>query len=30
MDNGWPMPEIIALDQKNRFKRLLELLDEKE
>ena len=29
MEGGWPMPEIIALEQKNRFKRLLELLDKK-
>lgn len=27
MSNGWPHPEIIALDQKYRFQRLLEILD---
>lgn len=30
MENGWPMPEIIAIEQKFRFKRLLEVLEEKE
>ena len=26
MSDGWPQPEIIALDQKYRFQRLLEIL----
>ncbi len=30
MENGWPMPEIIAIEQKFRFKRLLEVLEGKE
>ena len=30
MENGWPMPEIIAIEQKFWFKRLLEVLEEKE
>jgi|TARA_R110000803_G_scaffold60921_3_gene120509 DNA-binding XRE family transcriptional regulator len=29
MEGGWPQPEIISIEQKNRFKRLLELLDKK-
>lgn len=27
LSDGWPQPEIIALDQKQRFQRLLEILD---
>ena len=27
MSNGWPQPDVIALDQKYRFQRLLEILD---
>ena len=30
MEDGWPMPEIIALEQKFRFERLLEVLEKKE
>lgn len=30
MEDGWPQPEIIALEQKGRFKRLLEVLEKKE
>ena len=30
MESGWPMPEIIAMEQKLRFRRLLEVLKEKE
>tara|TARA_R100001530_G_scaffold72320_2_gene51104 strand:+ start:3981 stop:4265 length:285 start_codon:yes stop_codon:yes gene_type:complete len=30
MENGWPQPNIIALEQKDRFKELLELLNKKE
>lgn len=26
MTNGWPEPEVIAMEQKYRFKRLLEIL----
>ena len=29
MENGWPQPNIIALEQKDRFKELLELLNKK-
>ena len=29
MEGGWPQPEIISIEQKNRLKRLLELLDKK-
>jgi DNA-binding transcriptional regulator YiaG len=28
-DHGWPMPEVIAADQKQRKERLLELLNQK-
>ena len=28
--NGWPQPEVIALAQKDRFQRLLEILEEQE
>lgn len=27
LSDGWPQPEVIALDQKQRFQRLLEILD---
>lgn len=27
-DHGWPMPEVIAADQKRRKKRLLEILNQ--
>ena len=27
LSEGWPQPEVIALDQKDRFQRLLEILD---
>ena len=30
MEDGWPMPTIIALEQKFRFARLLEVLEKKE
>lgn len=30
MENGWPQPSIIALEQKDRYKQLLELLNKKE
>ena len=30
MENGWPQPKVIALEQKDRFKRLLEILKERE
>jgi len=30
MSEGWPQPEIIALEQKHRFQRLLEILGEQE
>ena len=30
MSDGWPQPRVIALEQKDRFKRLLEILNEKE
>tara|TARA_R100001530_G_scaffold1663_1_gene2947 strand:+ start:958 stop:1242 length:285 start_codon:yes stop_codon:yes gene_type:complete len=30
MESGWPQPKVIALEQKERFKRLLEILNEKE
>jgi len=30
MSDGWPQPEIIALDQKYRFQRLLEILDKQD
>lgn len=26
-DHGWPMPEVIAADQKHRMRRLLEILN---
>ena len=26
LSEGWPQPEVIALDQKDRFQRLLEIL----
>tara|TARA_R100001443_G_scaffold18771_3_gene29938 strand:- start:7956 stop:8240 length:285 start_codon:yes stop_codon:yes gene_type:complete len=29
MENGWPQPNIIALEQKDRFKELLEVLEKK-
>jgi DNA-binding transcriptional regulator YiaG len=28
-DHGWPMPEVIAADQKQRKERLLELLNQR-
>ncbi len=28
-DHGWPMPEVIAADQRQRKERLLELLNQK-
>jgi len=30
MEDGWPQPNIIALEQKDRYKQLLELLNKKE
>ena len=30
MSDGWPKPEVIAMEQKHRFKRLLEILDKTE
>jgi DNA-binding XRE family transcriptional regulator len=30
LNDGWPQPEIIALEQKERFKRLLEIFKENE
>jgi DNA-binding XRE family transcriptional regulator len=30
MGDGWPMPKIIAIEQKDRFKSLLEVLEKKE
>jgi|TARA_B100001093_G_C26809259_1_gene1006870 DNA-binding XRE family transcriptional regulator len=30
MGDGWPMPRIIAIEQKDRFKSLLEVLEKKE
>ena len=30
MSDGWPQPEIIALEQKYRFQRLLEILDKQD
>jgi DNA-binding XRE family transcriptional regulator len=30
MEKGWPMPNIIAMEQKLRFEKLLEVLEEKE
>ena len=30
MAGGWPQPRVIALEQKERFKRLLEILNERE
>ena len=30
LSDGWPQPEIIALDQKQRFQRLLEILDKQD
>ena len=30
MEDGWPQPIIIALEQKDRYKQLLELLNKKE
>jgi DNA-binding XRE family transcriptional regulator len=30
MSDGWPQPKVIALEQKDRFKRLLEVLNIKE
>ena len=29
MTGGWPAPEVIAMEQKYRFKRLLEIVKEK-
>jgi DNA-binding XRE family transcriptional regulator len=30
LSDGWPQPEVIALDQKQRFQRLLEILDKQD
>ena len=30
LSDGWPQPEVIALDQKDRFQRLLEILDKQD
>lgn len=30
MSNGWPEPEVIAMEQKYRFQRLLEILNKEE
>ena len=30
LSEGWPQPEVIALDQKDRFQRLLEILDKQD
>jgi len=30
ISDGWPEPEVIALDQKDRFRRLLEILAKQE
>jgi len=30
LNDGWPQPQIIALEQKERFKRLLEIFKENE
>ena len=30
MGDGWPTPKIIAIEQKDRFKSLLEVLEKKE
>jgi len=30
LNDGWPEPQIIALEQKERFKRLLEIFKENE
>ena len=30
LSEGWPQPEVIALDQKDRFQRLLEILGKEE
>jgi hypothetical protein len=30
LNDGWPQPEVIALEQKQRFERLLEIFKENE
>ena len=30
LSEGWPQPEVIAIDQKDRFQRLLEILDKQD
>tara|TARA_B100000035_G_scaffold46124_1_gene34878 strand:- start:1853 stop:2137 length:285 start_codon:yes stop_codon:yes gene_type:complete len=30
LSEGWPQPEVIALDQKDRFQRLLEILNKQD
>jgi len=30
MSQGWPQPDVIALEQKHRFQRLLEIFEEQE
>ena len=30
MSEGWPQPEVIAMEQKHRFQRLLEILGKEE
>jgi len=30
MSDGWPEPKVISIEQKERFKRLLEILNERE
>lgn len=30
ISDGWPQPDVIALEQKGRFQRLLEILEEQE